>query len=337
MPQPTIGDVHVNAPLTNISLAFIQDASHFIADRVFPNVPVAKQSDRYFVYDRGDFHRDEMEERAPGTESSGNGYNLDNTPTYYAPVLAFHKDVSDQIRANSDAVLDADRDAAIYVTQKAMIKRERDFVTNAMGTGIWTNEKTGVNSDVTLGSEFLIWNDANSDPISEIRQGVRTVLETTGFAANKLTLSQTVFDALVDHPDIVDRIKYGQTPGAPAIVNEQALAALFGLQEVLVSKAVYNTAAKGQTASNSFIAGNNALLTYTTPNPGIMTPSAGYTFSWTGWMGATTMGHRIKRFRMENLESDRVEVQMAYDHNVTGADLGYFFENAVDYNAVVSI
>lgn len=54
-------------------------------------------------------------------------------------------------------------------------------------------------------------------------------------------------------------------------------------------------------------------------------------------MGATTMGHRIKRFRMENLESDRVEVQMAYDHNVTGADLGYFFENAVDYNAVVSI
>ena len=278
-----------------------------------------------------------MEERAPGTESSGNGYNLDNTPTYYAPVSAMHKDVSDQIRANSDAALDADRDAAIYVTQKAMIKRERDFVANAMTTGVWTNEKTGVNSDVTTGSEFLIWNDGNSDPIKEIREGVRTTLETTGFSANKLTLSQPVFDALVDHPDIVDRIKYGQTPGAPAIVNEQALAALFGLKEVLVAKAVYNTAAKGQTANNAFIAGNNALLTYTPDNPGLLTPSAGYTFSWTGWMGATTMGHRIKRFRMEHLESDRVEVQMAYDHNVTGADLGYFFENAVDFNAVVSI
>lgn len=337
MPNPTRGDVHVNAPLTNISIAHIQASSHFIADRAFPNVPVSKQSDRYYTYDRGDFNRDEMKERAPGTESAGSGYDLDNTPTYYAPVKAYHKDVDDQIRANADSVLGPDRDATIFVTQKAMIHRERTFAANALSAGVWTNEKTGVNSDVTLGTEFLIWNDPNSDPIAEIRNAKRQVLESTGFEPNKLTLGQVVMDSLVDHPDIIDRIKYGQTPGAPAMVNASSLAQLFGLDEILVSKAVHNTAKRGATESSAFIAGPNALLTYVPTSAGLMVPSAGYTFSWTGWMGVSGMGHRIKRFRMEELESDRIEIQMAYDQKVVGADLGFFFENAADFSAVVSI
>lgn len=337
MPQPTRGDVHVNTPLTNISIAHIQDASHFIADKAFPAVPVKMQSDRYYIYDRGDFNRDEMTERAPGTESSGNGYDLDNTPTYYAPVFAFHKDVDDQIRANSDSVLAPDRDATIFVTQKALIKRERTFAAKALVAGVWSNEKIGVNSDVNIATEFLLWNDANSDPIADIRSGMRVVLENTGFEPNKITLGKVVFDALIDHPDILDRIKFGQTPGSPAMANESTLAQLFGLSQVLVSKAIHNTAAKGATESSAFISGSHALLAYVTPSPGIMVPSAGYTFSWNGWMGASALGHRIKRFRMEHLEADRVEVQMAYDQKVVGADLGFFFENAADFDAVVSV
>ncbi len=337
MPEPTRGDVHVNTPLTNISIAYVQAAANFIADRFFPTVSVSKQSDRYYIYDRGDFNRDEMEERAPSTESAGSGYNLDNTPTYYAPVFAFHKDVDDQVRGNSDSVLAPDRDATIFCTNKAMIKRERTFAANALVTGVWTEERTGVNSDVIIGSEFLLWSDANSDPITDIRTAKRTILENTGFEPNKFTLGKTVMDALIDHPDIIDRIKYGQTPGAPAMVNANTLAQLFELDEVLVSKAVFNSAAKGATEVSSFITGSNALLAYVAPNPGIMTPSAGYTFSWTDWFGASGMGHRIKRFRIEKIESDRIEIQMAYDQKVVAADLGFFFENAADFDAVVSV
>lgn len=336
MAQPTAGDVHVNTPLTNISIAYIQAAGNFIADQFFPNIPVSKQSDRYYVYTRADFNRDEMQERAPGTESAGGGYDLDNTPTYYAPVFALHKDVDDQIRANSDSVLNPDRDATVFLTNKAMIRRERNFATKAFAAGIWGGETTGVNSGVNPG-EFLIWNDPNSDPIANIRTAKRERLEATGFEPNSLALSSSVMDALVDHPDIVDRIKYGQTPGAPAIVNASSLAQLFGLDRVMVSKAVYNSAAKGATEASSFIIGNSALLAYVTPTPSVMTPSAGYTFSWSGWMGASGMGHRIKRFRMEHLESDRVEIQMAYDQKIVGSDLGHFFENAVDFDAVVSL
>jgi hypothetical protein len=123
--NPTPGDVHVNAPLTNISVAMMQSASNFIGVRAFPNVPVQKQSDRYYTFDRGEFNRDEMQERAPSTESSGGGYTVDNTPTYFCRVYAFHKDIDDQMRANADSVLQLDREATQYCTMKALIKREK--------------------------------------------------------------------------------------------------------------------------------------------------------------------------------------------------------------------
>ena len=68
MPQPTVEDVHVDAALTNISIAYIQQADHFIAGRAFPRVVVEKQSDKYFSYTQPDWFRDEAEVRAPASE-----------------------------------------------------------------------------------------------------------------------------------------------------------------------------------------------------------------------------------------------------------------------------
>jgi len=70
------------------------------------------------------------------------------------------------------------------------------------------------------------------------------------------------------------------------------------------------------------IGGNNALLTYKPSSAGLMTPSAGYTFSWTGNVGSGNDGMRVKRFRMEHLASDRVEIEMSYDQKLVAADLG---------------
>jgi len=327
--NPVPGDVHVNTPLTNISIAYLQDAMNFVSAKVFPNIPVAKQSDRYYTYERGEFNRDEMQERAPGTESAGGSYDLDNTPTYFAPVHAFHKDIPDQVRSNADAVLNPDREATEYVTHKALIKREKLWVSKYFVTSVWTNEDAGVDSSPTPGTSFLRWNDAASTPIEDVRKAKTTILESTGFIANTLVLGQQVYDALVDHPDIVDRIKYGQTPGDPAIANLVALMKLFEVPRIFVMRSIENTAAKGQTASHSFIGGKHALLCYSAPSPGIMTPSAGYTFSWTGYLGAGAEGNRIKRFRLERIESDRVEIQMAFDQKLVAADLGFFFLTAV--------
>src|ERR1051326_8355535 len=145
MPQPTLQDVHVNRPLTNVSVAYSQEAAgvEFVADRAFAPIPVENKSDLYWTYKRADWNRDEMQKRGLAQESAGAGYNVDSTGTYNCNVWALHKDVDDQIRANADSPLAPDRDATIFLTQKALIRRENEWVKNYFATGVWTGEGAG--------------------------------------------------------------------------------------------------------------------------------------------------------------------------------------------------
>ena len=324
--QPGLSDVHVDRPLTNVSVAFIQSAEGFVADRVFPRVPVSKKTDKYFRYDRSYFARDEMQQRAPGTESAGMTYKLD-TDSYSCDLWALHVNVSDQQRANADNPLQPDREATELLTQQALIRRERSWAAAFFTTSVWTNQLTGV-AGAPGGGQFQQWDQSASTPIEDIRTAKRSVHQSTGFRPNKLVIGRAVYDKLLDHPDLVGRVDRGQTTGA-AMVMRQTLAALFELDEVLVMDGIENTAKEGASASYSFIGGKHALLVYAPPAPSLMIPSAGYTFVWSGLLGAGALGSRIKRFRMEHLASDRIEIENAFDQKLVSADLGAFFSGAV--------
>jgi hypothetical protein len=145
-----------------------------------------------------------------------------------------------------------------------------------------------------------------------------------------MMMGQQVWDKIVDHPDIIDRVKYGQAGvGKPAMGTKEALMALLELNNIYVAGGIINTAAEGATNSHSFIIGKVAWVGYVPPSPGLMTPAAGYTFSWTGFMGASAAGTRIKKFRMEHLESDRIEAQMAFAQKLVSSDLGFFWNTIV--------
>lgn len=329
--QPTASDVHINTPLTNLSVAFMQNPQNFVADRVFPNVPVVKQSDAYYIYDRGFFNRNEMDVRAAGTESKGIGYQASND-TYLCKIAALHHDVYDPVRANADSAISPDRDATALLAHQAMIYKESLWSSTFFTTGIWTTDITGVTTTPTPG-QALKWSDASSTPIEDVRLGKRTIAQSTGYEPNKMTLGRAVYDTLIDHPDIVDRIKYGgQSAGGsgnPAKVSLEALQSLFEVEQILVMNGIQNTAKEGQTNSHSFIGGSHALLSYSPANPGLQVPSAGYTFSWTGYLGATAGGARVSRFRMDNIKSDRIELEVAFQQKKISADLGYFFSSIV--------
>ena len=332
--QPSRSDVHVNRPLTNISIAYMQSRPNFVAGRVFPNIPVSAQSDAYFTYDRGEFNRDGMEERAPATESAGGTYQVD-TDTYYARVYAYHKDVPDQVRANQDNPINLDREATEFITQQGLIHREVTWADAYFKSGIWSFNVDGAASrsanldpSGTTAIDVVHWNDANSSPIEDVRLLKRLVLESTGFMPNTLTLGRPVFDTLLDHGDIVGRLDRGQTAG-PAMATRDSLAALFEVDTVLVMDSIRNTAREGHDASHSFIGGKHALLSYRPMTPGLLTPSAGYTFGWTGYAGASDEGVRVSRFRMDHLKSDRIEGEMAYDQKLIAPDLGAFFNGIV--------
>lgn len=315
MPQPTSSQVHVDAILTNISVAYMQSQDNFIASKVFPVVPVSKQSDKFFTYTKNDWFRDEAQRRADATESAGGGYNL-GTDSYQADVYAFHKDIGDQTRANADAPINVDREAAEFVTSRLMLKMETQWVSSFFGSGVWATDSTPSN----------LWSDyTSSDPLNDVETGKRTILANTGFAPNTLVLGYDVFKTLKNHPDLVDRIKYTSAQ----TLTEGLMASLFDIDRVMVAKAVKATNNEGATGVYDFTHGKNALLCYSAPSPGLLQPSAGYVMSWTGVSGGLGATIGTSRLRMDQYRADRIEAEIAFDMKVIGSDLGYFFSSVV--------
>ncbi len=324
MSNPTAGDVHVSVPLTNFGQRYIQSAANFIAMRAMPNLPVAKQADQYYEFNRGDFLRDEAEERADGTESAGSGFRL-STDTYFAKVYAFHKDVTDRQRANADAQVKLDNSATIWVASKMLIKRETLFNAKFMVGGSWTTTL-----DVTAGNGA--WTAAG-DPILDIREQKRIVQGITGYIPNKLIIARDAWDALLDNDAILSRIVGGATKEAPAFVQRALIAQLLELDEIFIQDAVINTAAADisdpDAKAIAFLSSDQALLYYAPNSLTLDEPTAGAQFSWTGYLGATPSGFRTSKFRMTAIQSDRIEGEMAFDLKVTGPDLGVFFNNII--------
>lgn len=331
MPNPTQSDLHVNVPLTNVSVAFMQDNAQFIADKIFPRVPVSKQSDLFWKYSKSDWRRTDVQKRAPGTESAGSGYKVD-TGNYYAQVYAVHKDIDDQVRANADSNWSLDRDSTRFVTNQLLLKRDLDWNNAYFKTGVWGTDLTGVSASPSAG-QFLQWNDAASDPIVQFAQLQTNFILQSGRKANTLVLGADAITALKNHPDIIDRIKYTQR----GVVTQDLLASLFDVEKILVSYASYTNVAENATASEqdaaatySFMSNSkSALLAYTPSSPSLMTPAAGYIFTWNGYLAGNSYGIRMKNFRMDHIAADRIEGEMTYDMKVVASDMGIFLASAV--------
>lgn len=322
MPQPTASAVHVNRPLTNISVAYLNN-SDFVADKIFANVPVSKQSDVYFTYDKSDWLRSTAKNRAPGTESAGGGWNV-GTSDYRCIVKAIHKDIDDQTRANQDQPLNLDRESTMWVTRQILLAREIDFVTNFFSASVWGTDRAGVSSGPT-GTQFLQWDQAAATPVEDVTGSQIDVQSATGETPNVFACQPHVLQGLRNNADVIDRIKYTQR----GIATRELLAAMLEVDDFFVLKAINDTSNEGATSAPGFIASaKDALLVYRSRTPGLYDPSGGYTFVWTGLVGSVN-GWQIKRFRKEEIESDRVEGQTAYAQKVVAADVGVFWDDAV--------
>lgn len=326
--RPTQSDVHVSRPLSNLLIAYFQDEKNFIASRVFPEIPVQFKTDQYYKWTRDDFHRVEVAERAPATPSEGGSF-VHTTDTYTCKEYAIHKDIPDAVAANADSELHLDEAASRYIGHQLLLKRESVWTSTYFTTSVWTGSSTGSDLTGVAGTpttgQFKQWDQTSSDPIGDITAQMVSMAEATGKRPNKLVLGPRTWQKLQNHPDIIDRIKYTMK----GVVSLELLASLLGLDEVLVPYSTRNTAAMGATASFSFFAGKAALLLYASGMPSIMEPSAGITFAWAGRFGAGASGGRVKRFRLEEIESWRIEGQMAFAQKVVCSDLGCYFTAAV--------
>jgi len=321
------GNLHIDRYLTGFSVNYVQDRKNFVAQRAASVIPVQKQTDKYVVYDRSYFWRDEASPRALGGRPQQVGYKL-SSDNYSAIEYALEHVIDDRQRANVDDPIRLDENATTLLTQKHMIKQDRIWAQRFFVTGKWATEATGVASSPSA-TQFIKFNDAHSDPIGTIDTWKDAINEKTGFMPNTLVLGASVRKTLRTHPDIADRIKYTQT----GIADEDVLAKLFEVSNVIVARSVYNAAAEGAADDFTYITDKKAmLLAYVEPNPGLDSPTAIANFAWVGLIpGVTnTLGGVIERGRDDRAHSDYFQGRMAWDLKQVAADLGVFFNGAID-------
>ena len=325
MPMLTPSAVHIDQPLTNLTLAYVQEQSNFIADKVFPTVGVNRQSDKYYIYDRAGMNRGgERKALAPRTEVKRIGMSVSND-SYYADVFGLGMDFDDQTLANEDAALEIRAAGAQTLVNNLLIDREVDFANTFFSAGVWGSQATPAN----------LWSDyTNSTPIADVTNARRTMqLKSGGFKPNTMVVGKEVRDILVNHPDILARLNGGATVSNTALITNAKLAEIFEVENFYVMEAVQNTSAEGIAESNAFIGGKHALLVHTPSSAGLMTPAAGLTFAWNNLQGVQNLGVTVESFSDDALRrvgvAEHIQAKMAYDMKVVGADLGYFFNSVI--------
>lgn len=324
MPLNTVNDVkRFDKYLTNFSVELRQSDEVFRAHRIMPTVPVRQRSDFFRIYDQGAFLKPKMKPLADGAQTAAIDYDF-TEGQYAIKTWGLHKDTGPQAYANADDDLNLDRRTTSVLTRQGLMHNEVQWHDAFFGTGKWTTDRQGVASSPT-GTQFLQFNDASSDPIGVMKSAItQQQILSGGFRPNTLVMPREVFDVVTEHPDIIDKLNRGQTTG-PALANEQDLAAIFGVREVVILDAVVD-----QTGSNEILGGKGMLLMYLDRNAGLEAPTAGVMFEWTRLSDFMTVGNAIYRYDHPLAEgTTRLEIKQSFDFRITAPDLGTFFADVI--------
>jgi len=305
--MPQLRDVVQDPVLTQVSTAYKNET--FLAEQILPVMPVSKQSGVYFQYDKENLRIPASTLRAAGAPAKEVDFSV-SKGTFFTQDHALKEFVPQEIQDQAMTPTDPLTDSTENVTEKLLLDKEAAIATYLTST-------VNITQNTTL-SGTSQWSDYNnSSPINDIRLARQTVKLSVGKTPNTLILGQQVFDALADHPEIIERVKYSQL----GVLTTDLLARLFQIKQVWIGEAVYNSAKEGQSDSLSYVWGKHAILLYIAPTVKIKQLTFGYTF---------TYGSRqTERWTDGDRKGTYVRVHDNYQQGIVAATAAYLIKNAI--------
>lgn len=300
--MPLANQIHIDTLLSQISVKYRNQ--NYIAMDLFPEVLVRKSSDLYRVHSRN-FRIPETERstkaaaREHAWEVSSASYNLQRhaLKDYVSDGDAENYDLAD-LRAETveeltDVILRrVEKSAAILITTTSW-----SLNLSLTSTAAW---------DATTGT----------DPVAHFDTGSSQVVLNSGQKPNVAGMGLQAWNAFKNNFQVLDRIKYTSRE-----VGENMAAALIGADKLLVALGSEDTSQLGVTESISALWNDAVFWGYAPASPGPLKASAGYTFRKSLPM--------VKRYRVEDRESDAIEVNMEYQIKVVSSLSGFIIKDVV--------
>lgn len=327
------GSFKPNIYLTNLSMAYFQEAIRYVAKSIFPICPVQLSSARFYTFSKGDLLRDNVQRKPQfGKVQPAQMGQADQSYACFVDQVIVGVDQISSLnyqRTNAPGVADPRRAKVKFIAEQMNLHQDILFAENFFKSGVWSNEWTGGAAYNKSAKTFIKFTDDNCDPIVLFDDLCTSVEQETGRRPNRLGLGKETFNALKAHPAVLERVKFGGSSANPATVNERVLAELFGIEQVKVMSSIYNAAPVGAEDDMNFICDPKAaILAYATNTPAIDEPSAGYIFTW-DMLGNGQYMPTIQYEGEPGTHSEFIEGLFSADMKKTADDLAIFLKECV--------
>lgn len=280
----------------------------FIADAVLPILGVGKKAATLSVIQRKNL-------TVPNT-TRPDGATF-NRVSLYATDLAYgckndglEGALPDGQRENYADDFDAEVETVAGIKIKMAIAREQRIKALIFNTTTWTG------SDLYTDNSASPWDTTTTGIIAQVAAAKEKVRLNTGVTADSLIIGEAALQNLLKNTGII-----GRFPGATLITEAMlraALAAIFGLEQLLVGTSAYNSADEGQTATMADMWGDDYAMVAALGRDGLPLSEAqlGRTILWERY---TSEMDYVEQYREQQTKSDIFQVERCIDEKIFDA------------------
>jgi len=300
--------VHVSAPLTNLAIKYKNLA--LVGERVFPVIPVRKESDKYYVFGKEELIL-ENALRAAGAEAREIDWDV-TSATYTAEAYALRHLVPDRIVANADVAIRPKMSTTNKLTKKLQIAAERRVQALAQDTANATS--SAVPSPK--------WNGTSPTIEKDVDTAKDTVRKAAGVEPTSILIPYSTAQAVKRDATVRNLIRYTITgQGGWELLRNGDLPPVLWNLEVIVAGSIYNSAREGATEVLADIWTDTVTVFYKEPSPSLDALSFGYIFRVGNFL--------VKTYRIEVREGEMIEVQHIQDEKVVASAAAYMLTDVL--------
>lgn len=233
--QPS--DVHVNAPLTNFALQFRNRS--FVAEQVFPVVPVVKESDVYYTFSREEL-RDVETLRAAGALAKEVEW-VPSTATYTAEEYALRHLLPDRIVNNADSPVRPRINTTAKLMKWIQLGQEKRVQKLAQNTA---------NAVATVATSPK-WDGTSPTIEKDLDTAKDSVRNNAGVEPNAVLLAENVKDVVKRDTTLRDLIRYVINLGSgnrDLLMNGELPPVMFNLA-IIIAGSTEDTSKQGASSS----------------------------------------------------------------------------------------
>lgn len=270
--MPATGrQIHVDTPLSNVLIAAFESQGDFVAQRLFPVVPVGKQSDKYYTLRKEAWLRQPRTARAPRTQANRIEYDV-SSDSYYAYNYALAGEIPVEDLANEDTAIRSRQTTTALVARGLLADLEIRTQSRVLSNVSTIQRLTGADA----------WDAVNSADIrTQVGDAQLSIFNNTGLVANTLIMDYQSYKYAKRNTRLFSLFQYGPA-ASDGMLSDAQLRTIFDVDNIWIARSQKNNANENQTGSYTSIWGPTAMLARVEPGePAMMTATYGLSYRWT--------------------------------------------------------